>query len=345
MFRHQKRKEEINMAADFSIKDIITVDLLKKTALVGIDLTVDDGSVFPDELFATAINSAINTIESELGIIFDHQDCVERQDAASDSRRSWWPMALDQKPLKKVDEIKITYGQYPETAVPLAWVNISSDSSSQIALIPTAETLGAFNFNNSIPLLIDPITNYAYYRYVPSYFKVSYQAGFNFRKGTASIPVGETELIVDLGENLIDTPNFSFSVIDDGINGALIPTTVRATSTGIGKTSFKIKLNQAPVNRPAVINWQVHTVPEALIKTICQVASLLPLDIAGNLIAGAGIARQSLSIDGLTQDIATTASATSSGFGATIISFQKQIADTMAAMKKKYSTVGFGTLA
>jgi hypothetical protein len=332
--------------ADFSIRDIITVDFLKNTSLVGIDLTVDDGSAFPDELFQSAIDAAINTVESELGIVLDHQDCTERQDAASDQRRSWWGMTLDQKPLKAIEEIKISYGQYPETSVPLAWVNITSDASSQIALIPTSETLGAFNFNNSIPLLIDPITNYAYYRYVPAYFKLKYQAGFNYRKGTASIPVGQTELTIDLNETLIDTPNFTFTITDDGRNVVpLIATTARAISTGIGRSSFVIKLNQAGVDGPVILNWQVHTVPQAIIKTISQVAALLPLDIAGNLIAGAGIARQSLSIDGLSQDIATTASATSSGFGATIISYQKQIKDTMDAMKKKYSTVGFGTLA
>ena len=334
------------MAADFSIRDIITVDFLKNTSLVGIGLTTDDGSEFPDDLFETAINAAINSIESELGIVFDHQDCVEKQDAASDQRRAWWQMALDQRPLKKVDELKIAYGQYPETNVPLAWVNINSDASAQIALIPTSETLGAFNFNNSIPLMIDPITNYSYYRYVPSYFKVSYQAGFNYRKGTASIPVGETELLIDLGETLIDIPNFTFAITDDGRNvSPAIPTSARAIATGIGKTSFKIKLNQAGVDGPVLLNWQVHTVPQALIKTISQVAALLPLDIAGNLIASAGIASQTLSVDGLSQEIHTTASATSSGFGATIISYQKQIADTMNAMKKKYSTVGFGTLA
>ena len=334
------------MAADFGIKDIVTVDLLKKTALVGIGLTTDDGAEFPDELYETAINGAINTIESELGIIFDHQECIEKQDANSDNRKSWWAMALDNRPLKKVDEINITYGQYPKTSVPLAWVNINSEASAQIALIPTSATLGAFNFNNSIPLMIDPITNYAYYRYVPSYFELQYQAGFNFRSGTATIPVGETTLEIDLDEPLIDTPNFTFTVTDDG--RVVVPgtaTTAKAISTGIGRTTFTIKLNQAGVDGPVIVDWSVHTVPQALIKTICQVAALLPLDIAGNLIAGAGIARQSISVDGLSQDIATTASATSSGFGATIISYQKQISDTMDAMKKKYATVGFGTLA
>jgi len=334
------------MAADFSIRDIITVDFLKNTALVGIDLTADDGSDFPDDLFEASINSAINTVESELGIIINHQDCVERQDAASDQRRAWWGMTLDQRPLKKIDEIKITYGNYPEVSVPLAWTNILSDASAQIALIPTSDTLGAFNFNNSIPLMIDPITNYSYYRYVPAYFKLAYQAGFNFRSGTASIPIGETELVVDLGETLIDTPNFTFVITDDGRDAVpAVATSAKAIATGIGKTSFKIKLNQAGVNGPVLLNWQVHTVPQSLIKTISQVAALLPLDIAGNLIAGAGIARQSISVDGLSQEIATTASATSSGFGATILSYQKQIKDTMEALKKKYSTVGFGTLA
>ncbi len=334
------------MAADFGIRDIITVDLLKKTTLVGIGLTTDDGSDFPDELFEQSINSAISVMESELGIVMDHQECEERQDANSDERRAWWAMALDQRPLKKVDAISISYGQYPETSVPLAWVNINSEPAGQIALIPTSATLGAFNFNNSIPLMIDPITNYSYYRYVPSYFKLKYQAGFNYRAGTATIPAGETTLEIDLDENLIDTPTFTFTVTDDGRNVApVIATSAKAISTGIGKTKFTIKLNQAGIDGPVIVDWTVHTVPQSMIKIICQIAALLPLDIAGNLIAGTGIGSQTLSLDGLSQEIHTTASATSSGFGATIISYQNQIKDTLNAMRKKYATMGFGVLA
>lgn len=334
------------MAADFGIRDIITPDYLKNTTLVGIDLTDDSGNAFPDELFKNAIDGAINGIESELGIVIDHQDVTERQDAQSDSRRAWWPMSLDLRPLKSVDNLEISYGNYPTTAVPLSWVNINSEATAQIALIPTGETLGTFSFNNSIPLLIDPITNYNYYRYVPSYFKVKYSAGFNFRKGSASIPAGETTLEIDLDETLIDIPNFTFTITDDGHNVApVVATTAKAIATGQGKTTFTIKLNQAGVDGPVLVDWQVHTVPAILIQLITQTAAMIPLDIAGNLIAGAGIATQNLSVDGLTQEINTTASATNSGYGATILSYRRQIRELIVGLKKKYVAVGFGTLA
>ena len=50
------------------LRDIITVDLLKKTMLTGIDLTDDAGNPFPDELFEQSIDQAISLIEEELEI-------------------------------------------------------------------------------------------------------------------------------------------------------------------------------------------------------------------------------------------------------------------------------------
>ena len=65
-------------------------------------------------------------------------------------------------------------------------------------------------------------------------------------------------------------------------------------------------------------------------------ASLGPLNIAGDLIAGAGIATKSISIDGISQSIGTTASATNAGYGARIIQYDKQIKDQMATLRNYY---------
>jgi len=334
------------MSADFGIRDIITIDYLKNTTSLGVDLTLDNGDPFPDEMYLLAIDGAINMIESELNIVIDEQTVKsEKHDAASDNRRAWWPMDLDLAPLKKVTDIKITYGQYTPTQIPLSWVNITSEIQSSIALVPTSETLGTFSFNNSIPLLIDPITNYSYYRRVPAYFNLSYKAGFNFRKGTATIPAGQTELLIELGETLIDKPNFTFTVTDDGrIASPATPTTARAIDTGVNNDTFTIKLNQAGVDGPVIVDWEVHTVPLNLIRAVCYVAGCLPLDIAGDLIAGAGIAQQSLSVDGLTQQINTTASATNAGYGARILSYKRQINDMMKALRQKFNRIKFGVL-
>ena len=70
-------------------------------------------------------------------------------------------------------------------------------------------------------------------------------------------------------------------------------------------------------------------------------AALLPLDTAGDLIAGAGIATKSVSIDGLSTSIGTTSSATNAGYGARILSYQKQMAMTMASLRRKYAVREF----
>ena len=54
------------MAID--VYDILTVDLLKNTMLAGIDLTLDDGSAYHDDLFEQTLAQAISTMEQELEI-------------------------------------------------------------------------------------------------------------------------------------------------------------------------------------------------------------------------------------------------------------------------------------
>jgi hypothetical protein len=67
-----------------------------------------------------------------------------------------------------------------------------------------------------------------------------------------------------------------------------------------------------------------------------KVASMGPLHIAGDLIAGAGIASQSLSIDGLSQSIATTSSATNSGYGSRIVNYYKDIKGQIPTLRSYY---------
>jgi hypothetical protein len=77
-------------------------------------------------------------------------------------------------------------------------------------------------------------------------------------------------------------------------------------------------------------------VPENLRAMIGKKAAMGPLNIAGDLIAGAGIAAQSLSIDGLSQSISTTSSATNAGYGARILQYWKDIKEDMPQLKRYY---------
>lgn len=75
-------------------------------------------------------------------------------------------------------------------------------------------------------------------------------------------------------------------------------------------------------------------IPADLLNLIGMKASIGPLNIAGDLIAGAGIANKSISLDGLSESIGTTSSATNAGYGARILQYEKQIKDTLATIRR-----------
>lgn len=63
-------------------------------------------------------------------------------------------------------------------------------------------------------------------------------------------------------------------------------------------------------------------IPDMVNQAIGLLAAIQALIVGGNLVLGAGIASQSLSLDGLSQSIATTASAENSTYSATIKEYQ-----------------------
>lgn len=79
--------------------------------------------------------------------------------------------------------------------------------------------------------------------------------------------------------------------------------------------------------------------PFNLLDLIGKVASFGPFNIFGDLIAGAGIANVSLSIDGLSQTIGTTSSATNSGYGARLIQYQKEVKDWVPKLRRFYKGI------
>jgi len=64
-------------------------------------------------------------------------------------------------------------------------------------------------------------------------------------------------------------------------------------------------------------------IPMMINQAIALTAAIQALIIAGNLVIGAGIAAQSISLDGLSQSITTTASAENSSYSATIKEYQR----------------------
>jgi hypothetical protein len=80
-------------------------------------------------------------------------------------------------------------------------------------------------------------------------------------------------------------------------------------------------------------------VPPMLRDIIGMKAAIGALNIAGDLIAGAGIASKSISLDGLSQSIGTTSSATNAGYGARIIQYSKQIDSMLEGLRERYQGI------
>lgn len=80
----------------------------------------------------------------------------------------------------------------------------------------------------------------------------------------------------------------------------------------------------------------LDTVPDDIAEVVGMMASFGPLNIAGDLLGGAGIASQSIGIDGLSQSFSTTSSATNSGYGSRILQYQKKLKEDIPVLRKTY---------
>lgn len=317
-----------------SILDILTPDWLKNTALGGVDLTLDDGSTYDDRVYEDSLRVAVEAVEHDLGIQLDRfTHDSERHDYSADDGLSFWPFSLDWRPLIAVRSLGLQYGQNPLASVPLSWVNVLNHEHAQIQIIPTRDGLGGFQAVSGMPLIIGELLNPR--SWIPGYFVFGYEAGFQDDFGTVEIPEGESRVEVSFSERM--NIRYGAPVITPGeeTRGITQLRVVDQTPTG-----FVIRSNRSAVGGPLVLDWNVTTLPSDLKRVIGYLAAMLPLDIAGDLIGGAGIANFSVSMDGLSQSVGTTSSATNSGYGSRVIQFQKELKNLLPALRAKYRKPG-----
>ena len=90
--------------------------------------------------------------------------------------------------------------------------------------------------------------------------------------------------------------------------------------------------------------YNYNNVPYDIVNVVGKWASLGLFNILGDIVLGqAAVANYSLSIDGLSQSIGTTNSATNAAFGARIINYQKEIKETLIRIRSRYK--GFNLVA
>ena len=96
--------------------------------------------------------------------------------------------------------------------------------------------------------------------------------------------------------------------------------------------------------------WQItyqagfEDVPEDIIEFVMKRASIGVLQVWGDLIIGAGIANETISIDGLSQSIGTTQSPEFTGAGARIKNYQDDMKELKQHLFNNYVGVNLGIL-
>tara|TARA_E500000305_G_C4025877_1_gene241789 strand:- start:3028 stop:3969 length:942 start_codon:yes stop_codon:yes gene_type:complete len=312
-----------------AIRDIITPDLLKATTLEGVDFRDDEGATFSDDFFTHMIESSINYVEMELGIQIDPFKVKgERHDARIEDKDAFYPFHLDHRPVISVDKLQITLGNYPAVDMPSSWATFASGMHGQIHLVPTAETLGSFFFRSGLPLLFGDV--FSPYSYVPAYFAIDYTSGFTFSSGQSTILAGEKEVEVSIDTHL------------RGMRPYISTNDPEVFCRQTGTDSFVLSRSTDAGN--ILVSWNLDTVDPLIKRAILLRAALNPLDVAGDLIIGAGISDLSISVDGLSQSVGTTASAMYGGYSARITSFQRQLKLIMKTLKSKYRSVNMFTV-
>ena len=316
------------------IYDALTPTWLKSTFLLGIDLTLDDGTAYPDVIYEQSLRAAVAYLEHEIGIVIDKRVIVrERHDALDINRGSWWGFRLDQRPVLSFEKWQLQFGSFNPVDMPVGWLQLLSAIGGQVHLIPTQEQLGSFLYSAGVPLLMGGFMHP--YHYLPGYFGFDYTAGFDMRDGTATIPSGQTEVTVTLASDIAE-PYQASSLSGASALGVLSLKVVSPSSFTITST--------VAASGDQVVTWSATTVPSDIMHCLGLKASLLPIDIAGDLISGAGVANFSIGADGIHQSLGTTSSATNSGYGSRRKSYERELKSLLPALRAKYKTMNFGVI-
>lgn len=159
--------------------------------------------------------------------------------------------------------------------------------------------------------------------------------------------VDRIQLILPTNQPIIDFNKEWFNVVPESGQINIIPGNTQTSTIVLGAggqwlpfiyNTAKFIPNAFHIDYTA--GWAKGAVPAEIRHAVGMVASYGPLNIAGDLLGGAGIASQSISLDGLSQSFNTTSSATNAGYGARILQYSKELKDMLPQLRRKYHPVG-----
>lgn len=149
------------------------------------------------------------------------------------------------------------------------------------------------------------------------------------------------------GQNVITFPPEWIRLDATAGHVQIVPTSGTLSEILVGQGgSFLPAVYNGMEYLPQLFNFQYVAgfgegqVPRNIIDIIGKFASFGPFNIFGDLIAGAGIGNLSLSLDGLSQTIGTTASATNAGYGARLKQYGDEIKREIPKLIGYYKRAG-----
>ncbi len=177
------------------------------------------------------------------------------------------------------------------------------------------------------------------------YFREDYDKFISLE--TDVFPILEVEEIklVLPGEQVVQVFDPSWlHVLKEAGQINLVPGTGTAGSILLGASGAWIPLiygNNRWIPRAFRVTYTAgfNPIPEVLRDVVGKTASFGPLNIAGDLLGGAGIASQSVSIDGLSQNFNTTSSATSAGYGARLLQYSRELKEVLPTLRRQFKGV------
>jgi hypothetical protein len=334
------------------------------TFLFGISFTNDTNTPFPDVMFTQSLGQGKQWMADTLDIDVDRKTVKERHDLSRSTSGEWWMIRLTRRPVHKIKSVSMMVGSSPlPVYMPLSWIMDFDQDGGLFWIVPNAneiQNLTAMQYS------IMSARQWAQWGNLPGFLEVEYDVGYD-------IPF---EIIADPGlswwappvtqningrlnirikaQTLTGTPpaapKRSFEITGvNKVTGLADTETVEVTSN-TSKWSVKgwssiTSVVWTDCEGDILFTGNMHDetnhgdywpIDHALLDMGGKIASMYSLNVAGDLIAGAGIASMSLSMGGISQSKSTTSSATNSGYGSRIIQYRQDIAKDLPMVRRRF---------
>ncbi len=156
------------------------------------------------------------------------------------------------------------------------------------------------------------------------------------------IDVDRIRLVLPTGQEAINFPREW--IYPQGFSGQIHIIPGNGAVTALALTQASLRLPSAHLPDVFRLNYRAGfrngKVPANIVEFVGMLASFGPFNIAGDLVLGAGIANQSVSIDAISTSIGSTASATNAGYGARILTYGKKLQQMTSDIRRYYKGVG-----